>query len=120
MMEMMAVNTVTAFAGPLGFGMIFNMKPRHLLTAAAGGMLDWILYYYLAAFLDGIFVPSVCAGMCSVCDHHSDPSDSRRFPLLYDEQRGEKPVGGEPRLRLGAGDVRAGTGSGYLSHVGTL
>ena len=66
MMEMIAVKTVTAFAGSLGFGMIFNMKPRHLLTAAAGGMLDWILYYYLAAFLDGIFVPSVCAGMFSV------------------------------------------------------
>lgn len=66
MMEVMAVKTVTAFAGSLGFGMIFNMKPRHLLPAAVGGMFSWILYYNLAAFLGDIFVPSVCAGMFSV------------------------------------------------------
>ena len=41
MMEMMAVKTVTAFAGSLGFGMIFNMKPRHLLAAAAGVGMIW-------------------------------------------------------------------------------
>ena len=38
------VRVVMSFLGSLGFGMIFNMKKRHLLAAAAGGMFSWILY----------------------------------------------------------------------------
>ena len=53
--ELAIIKTVTAFLGSLGFGMVFNMRPRHLLLAAAGGMFGWIIFYNLEASTGDIF-----------------------------------------------------------------
>lgn len=60
------IKTIMAFFGSLAFGIIFNMKPRHLLAAAAGGMLDWIIYYILHVIMGGIFFPTLCASFFAV------------------------------------------------------
>ncbi len=39
-----AVHLVTAFLGSLGFSLLFNIRGRHLLPAALGGLLAWGVY----------------------------------------------------------------------------
>lgn len=64
--ELAIIKTVTAFLGSLGFGMVFNMRPRHLLLAAAGGMFGWIIFYNLEASTEDIFSATLCASFFSV------------------------------------------------------
>ncbi len=60
------VRVVMSFLGSLGFGMIFNMKKRHLLAAAAGGMFSWILYCIFEAYTGDLFLATLCASFFSV------------------------------------------------------
>lgn len=60
------IKTIMAFFGSLAFGIIFNMKAKHLLAAATGGMLDWIIYYIFHTMLGGIFFPTLCASFFAV------------------------------------------------------
>lgn len=60
------IKTIMAFFGSLAFGIIFNMKSRHLPAAALGGMLDWMIYYFLHITIGGIFFPTLYASFFAV------------------------------------------------------
>lgn len=60
-METMIVQMVTAFLGALGFGLMFHLRLRHLISAAVGGFLTWGIYLAAAYLLEGIFFPSLIA-----------------------------------------------------------
>lgn len=49
------------FASTLGFALFFNVRRRHLLIAAVGGLVTWIIYYISSDLIHGVFVPCVIA-----------------------------------------------------------
>lgn len=60
-METMIMQMVTAFWGALGFGLMFHLRLRHLISAAVGGFLTWGIYLVAAYLMEGIFFPSLIA-----------------------------------------------------------
>lgn len=44
------VQLVTAFLGALGFAILFQVNRNHLLPAAAGGFLVWLVYLLCGSF----------------------------------------------------------------------
>lgn len=59
----MALQTVMAFVGSLGFAMIFHLRRRWLAVASLGGMLSWMVYLGVSIGLgiDGVFGPTLVA-----------------------------------------------------------
>lgn len=49
------LQTLYAFAGSLGFGIIFRLRGKKLIFAALGGGLTWLLYLLLRNFLPNDF-----------------------------------------------------------------
>ncbi len=47
------VQLAAAFAGSLGFALLFRVKPGKILFSALGGLLCWVVY-----LLAGLFTPS--------------------------------------------------------------
>lgn len=45
----------------LGFAFFFNVKNKHILMAAFGGLITWIIYYLLSQVIHGVFLPCVIA-----------------------------------------------------------
>lgn len=60
-METMIMQMVTAFLGAMGFGLMFHLRLRHLISAAVGGFLTWGIYLVAAYMMEGIFFPSLIA-----------------------------------------------------------
>lgn len=60
-MERAVLQLITAFAGSLGFGMLFHLRRKLLMPAAVGGMLCWGVYLLAIQWLEGILVPSLLA-----------------------------------------------------------
>ncbi|HJA71539.1 MAG TPA: threonine/serine exporter family protein [Candidatus Lachnoclostridium stercoravium] len=56
------IQIIAAFVGSLGYGIIFNVRRGHLISAAFGGMLTWAVYLISAAVTGGIIAPSVIGG----------------------------------------------------------
>lgn len=42
----MIVNSIYALIATLGFGILFNIKGKNLVLAAAGGALTWLIYEF--------------------------------------------------------------------------
>lgn len=55
------IQIITAFIGSLGFGMVFNVRYRHLIPAALSGMFTWMVYLATAKITGTIFLPSMLA-----------------------------------------------------------
>lgn len=48
--------------GSIGFGLIFNLRRKYLIYAAAGGFLGWAVYLIASQHLwEGIFLPTLAA-----------------------------------------------------------
>lgn len=56
---------VAVTAGSVGFALFFDVRPAHILTAAAGGMMCWVIFFVSRALLSGLFVPSLIASTCA-------------------------------------------------------
>ena len=41
---MILIETIAAFIGTLGFGIVFNIKGKNLFFASFGGALSWLIY----------------------------------------------------------------------------
>ena len=50
-MEKDIIQLAAAFAGSLGFAMLFNIRGKKLLVSAFGGMLAWAVYLMLGHFI---------------------------------------------------------------------
>lgn len=65
----MFLNAIYAFMATLGFGIVFNLKGKHLAFAALGGSLSWFLYILCIDFrfsiIASLFTASVLGGIYS-------------------------------------------------------
>ena len=48
-------------ASTLGFAFFFNVKNKHIFIAALGGLITWVIYYFLNLALHDIFIPCIIA-----------------------------------------------------------
>lgn len=60
-MKLQIIQLITSFLGSLGFAIIFNLKNKHLIVAAIGGLVCWASYLLTGAFASGVFIPSLVA-----------------------------------------------------------
>lgn len=65
MLEMI-IQLLSAFAGALGFAMIFGMRRRYLFFASLGALLGWGVYLLTASLLNSGFLPPLAAAAFSV------------------------------------------------------
>ncbi len=63
MNEAAIIKAGMACLGSMGLGMVYNVKGKHLLVAAAGGLIGWIIYANVAEATGRIFFPSLCASI---------------------------------------------------------
>lgn len=54
------IQLITAFAGSLGFALLFHLRRRLLFTASLGGLLSWGVYLLGTHMTNGIFLPCLC------------------------------------------------------------
>lgn len=54
---------IGAFFGTLGFCIAFNMKKKHIVVPAVGGLLSWALYLWFQSMSVGVFVATLLAAM---------------------------------------------------------
>lgn len=59
----MVLQTAMAFAGSLGFALIFHLRRGWLAAASVGGMLSWVVYLLVSvgAGVEGVFAPTLVA-----------------------------------------------------------
>ena len=57
----MVVQILTAFAGSVGFCMLFKLRAGLVIPASVGGLLCWSIYLACVHQLEGIFLPSFIA-----------------------------------------------------------
>ena len=59
------IQIATSFFGTLGFGILFNIRKKHLALAAIGGALFWGLFLALGIFIESeplrYFIVSLCS-----------------------------------------------------------
>lgn len=60
-MEREILQLVTAFTGSLGFGLVFHLRRKLLLSVALGGLLCWGVYLLCIAWLEGLFLSTLIA-----------------------------------------------------------
>ncbi len=60
------IQLLSAFAGSLGFALLFGLRRRYLLPAGLGGMLAWGLYLLLGALLRLPFLCCLAASAFAV------------------------------------------------------
>lgn len=63
MNEAAIIKAIMACMGSLGLAMVYNVKRKHLLLAAAGGLIGWLIYARVVAVTGRIFFPSLCASI---------------------------------------------------------
>ena len=44
------IQIISGFAGSIGFALLFNIRGKKLMAAAAGGLLSWILFIIISKF----------------------------------------------------------------------
>lgn len=59
------IQLITAFAGSLGFALLFGIRRKHVAVAALGGMLAWGVYLLLQTWTPGVFLPNLAAALFS-------------------------------------------------------
>lgn len=65
-MNQTVIQLLAAFFGGLGVGLLFGMRPRHLLPAALGGVLAWGVYLGMDALTDIEFLACLVAAAVAV------------------------------------------------------
>ncbi len=55
------IQLVTAFLGSGGFSMLFGLRRRYLVLASMGGMLGWVIYLAVNAWLHSGFLSCLVA-----------------------------------------------------------
>ncbi len=65
-MKDIVIQLLAAFFGGLGVGLLFGMRPRHLLPAAIGGVLAWAAYLGLDALTKSEFISCLVAAAFAV------------------------------------------------------
>ena len=45
------IQILAGFAGSLGFAILFNIREKRLIATAIGGLLSWLLFVILSAFI---------------------------------------------------------------------
>ena len=56
------IQVITGAVGSVGFGLIFNLRKKYILQAAAGGFLSWSIYLLCSHYVrSGIFLPTLAA-----------------------------------------------------------
>lgn len=55
------VQVAVSLPASAGFALLFNLRERLILPAAAGGVLSWGIYLVCGQFLEGIFLPCLVA-----------------------------------------------------------
>ena len=60
-MKTYVIQMIAAGGGTLGFGLLFNLRTKHLVTAVLGGVLTWAVYLLCAGWMEGIFFPTLTA-----------------------------------------------------------
>lgn len=49
-------------AGSVGFGLIFNLRRKYMIFAAAGGLLGWLVFLLSSLYVwKGVFLPTLAA-----------------------------------------------------------
>lgn len=65
----MVLNAIYAFMATLGFGIVFNLKGKHLIFAALGGSLTWFFYIMCTdlsfSIIASLFAASIFGGIYS-------------------------------------------------------
>jgi len=59
------IQVVMAFAGSLGFAMIFNLRRKFMLPSAFAGMCAWIVYLISIGLTDDILMSSCIASIAA-------------------------------------------------------
>lgn len=55
------IQLAAAFAGAMGFALIFGMRRRYLFAASLGALLGWGVYLLVERLLGSTFLPSLAA-----------------------------------------------------------
>ena len=124
-MRDIVIQLVTAFAGSLGFALLFHVRREKLLLASLGGLLAWGVYllmglatdqdvvrYFVASVALAVYAESLARVVkCpdAVYRHGVDPINSRRVSLPHHAVF----YGGEFFRLLGAGADNGFIGGSY-------
>ena len=65
-MKDIIIQLLAAFAGSLGFAMLYRLRLRHLFFASFAGMLTWGVYLAVHSFVEGSFIPCLAASLFAV------------------------------------------------------
>ena len=65
-MKDIVIQLIAAFTGGLGVGLLFGMRPRHLLPAALAGVLSWGVYLGMAELTQIEFLSCLVAAAVAV------------------------------------------------------
>ena len=57
------IGLIAALVSSFGFSLLFNQSKKHWLFAALGGVVCWGVFLLGQAFIGGIFLPTMVAGM---------------------------------------------------------
>lgn len=60
-MNSIIVQIITAFIGSLGFGLMFNVRFKHLIPAALGGIFTWSIYLAAEYITKTVLGPTIIA-----------------------------------------------------------
>lgn len=57
----MIIQLLSAFIGSIGFGLLFHLQLKHILSATLGSVLTWIVYLIATAYGFDIFISALIA-----------------------------------------------------------
>lgn len=55
------VQLIAAGMGTLGYGVLFRLRTKHMVTAVIGGVMTWGIYLIFANVIEGVFYPTLIA-----------------------------------------------------------
>ena len=65
-MKDIIIQLISAFAGSLGFTLVFQLRKKLLVAASVGGLLNWGAYLLLSRLFKNEFVPCFLAAAVAV------------------------------------------------------
>lgn len=65
-MKDIIIQLISAFAGSLGFTLVFQLRKKLLVAASVGGLLNWGAYLLLSPLFKSEFVPCFLAAAVAV------------------------------------------------------
>ena len=71
------VQLIAAGMGTLGYGVLFRLRTKHMVTAVIGGVMTWGIYLIFANVIEGVFYPTLIADRKSTRLNSSHDRQSR-------------------------------------------